>query len=77
MANTIMIDLNKDESGGDSGESDGSDFEGDSDIEEEPTPVPLQQVIVNMNNSITKLEKTVETVEPETIEHSEIDKLFS
>lgn len=77
MANTIMIDLNKGESGGDSGESDGSDFEGDSDIEEEPTPVPLQQVIVNMNNSITKLEKTVETVEPETIEHSEIDKLFS
>ena len=75
-ANTIMIDLNKGDSG-DSGDSDGSDFEGDSDIEEEPTPVPLQQVIVNMNNSITKLEKTVETVEPDTIEHSEIDKLFS
>ena len=70
MANTIMIDLNK-------GESGDSDIEGGSDIEEEPTPVPLKQVIVNMNNSITKLEQTVETVEPETIEHSEIDKLFS
>lgn len=70
MANTIMIDLNK-------GESGDSDIEGGSDIEEEPTPVPLQQVIVNMNNSITKLEQTVETVEPDTIEHSEIDKLFS
>jgi hypothetical protein len=62
IANTIMIDLNK-------GESDGS--EGDSDVE----PVPLQEVIVNMNNSITKLEQT--KVEPETIEHSEIDQLFS
>ena len=38
-------------------------------------PVPLQQVIVQMNNSITKLEQTL--VEPDTIEESEIDKLFS
>ena len=67
IANTIMIDLNK----GESGDSDGS--EGDSDVEVES--VPLQEVIVNMNNSITKLEQT--KVEPETIEHSEIDQLFS
>ena len=40
-----------------------------------PNPVPLQQVIVQMNNSITKLEQTL--VEPDTIEESEIDKLFS
>ena len=40
-----------------------------------PNPVPLQQVIVQMNNSITKLEKTL--VEPDPIEHSEIDQLFS
>lgn len=44
----------------------------DSDFENTQT---LQQVIVNMNNSITKLEQT--TVEPETIEHSDIDTLFS
>jgi hypothetical protein len=62
IANTIMIDLNK-------GESDGS--EGDSDVE----PVPLQEVIVNMNNSITKLEQT--KVEPDKIDHNDIDDLFS
>ena len=62
LAHSIMIDL-----GEDSDDSDGSDSGEES--------VPLQQVIVNMNNSITKLEQT--TVEPETIEHSEIDKLFS
>ena len=61
MANSIMIDL---------GEEEGSD----SDSENEQTSVSLQQVIVNMNNSITKLEQT--TMEPETIEHSEIDDLF-
>ena len=48
---------------------DGSDSESDEDV------VPLQQVIVKMNNSINKLEQT--KVEPETIEHSEIDGLFS
>jgi hypothetical protein len=62
LAHSIMIDL-----GEDSDDSDGSDSGEES--------VPLQQVIVNMNNSITKLEQT--TVEPETIEHSEIDSLFS
>ena len=61
LANSIMIDLE---------EQGGSDS--DSDITES---VPLQKVIVNMNNSITKLEQT--TIEPETIEHSDIDKLFS
>lgn len=60
LAHSIMIDLD--------GESDGSD----SDSEE---AVPLQKVIVNMNNAITKLEQT--TVEPDPIEHSEIDGLFS
>lgn len=61
LAHSIMIDLE---------EQGGSDS--DSDITES---VPLQKAIVNMNNSITKLEQT--TVEPETIEHSDIDKLFS
>ena len=60
LAHSIMIDLD--------GESDGSD----SDSEE---AVPLQKVIVNMNNAITKLEQT--TVEPDPIESSEIDGLFS
>ena len=63
LAHSIMIDL------GEEGESDGG-----SDSDNETTAVPLQQVIVNMNNSITKLEQTVD---PETIEHSDIDKLFS
>lgn len=63
LAHSIMIDIDDDSS--DMGES-------DSDISE---LVPLQQVIVQMNNSITKLEQT--SVEPESIEHTEIDKLFS
>ena len=37
--------------------------------------IPLQEVIVNMNNSITKLEQ--KKAEPETIEQSDLDKLFS
>jgi hypothetical protein len=37
--------------------------------------VPLQKVIVNMNNAITKLEQT--TIEPDPIENDDIDKLFS
>ena len=37
--------------------------------------VPLQEVIINMNNSISKLEKT--KVEPDKIDHSDIDDLFS
>ena len=60
LAHSIMIDLD--------GESDGSD----SDVE---VVKPLQEVIVQMNNAITKLEQT--TVEPDPIEHSEIDGLFS
>ena len=48
---------------------DGSDSDSDEEI------VPLQQVIVKMNNSINKLEQI--KVEPETIDHSDIDKLFS
>ena len=61
LANSIMIDLD--------GESDSSS---DSD---DIKPAPLQQVIVNMNNAITKLEQT--KVEPESIDHSTIDRLFS
>lgn len=60
LAHSIMIDLD--------GESDGSD----SDNED---AVPLQKVIVNMNNAITKLEQT--TVEPDPIDPLEIDGLFS
>ena len=62
LAHSIMIDLDG------VGESDGSDSDG-------VDPMPLQKVIVNMNNAITKLEQT--KVEPETIEYSEIDQLFS
>lgn len=62
LAHSIMIDL---------GEMDGSD--GGS--ENETKPVPLQEVITNMNNSITKLEQS--KVEPVTIEQSDIDELFS
>ena len=65
LANTMMIDL------GDSSEpggSDGSDIGGS-------TSVPLKQVIVNMNNSIDKLEQI--KVEPETINNSDIEQLFS
>lgn len=66
LAHSIMIDL---------GDSDG-DLPGESDGGEDGSnPLPLQEVIVNMNNSITKLEQT--TVEPDPIEHSEIDQLFS
>lgn len=61
LANSIMIDLD--------GESDSSS---DSD---DIKPAPLQQVIVNMNNAITKLEQT--KVDPESIDHSTIDRLFS
>lgn len=60
LAHSIMIDVD--------GESTGSDSDN-------LDPMPLQEVIVNMNNAITKLEQT--KVEPETIEHSEIDNLFS
>lgn len=61
MANSILIDLDEDSTG--SSDSDDED------------PRPLQEVIVQMNNQITKLEQI--KVEPETIEHTEIDKLFS
>ena len=64
LAHSIMIDLDEDS---DMGES-------DSDVSEQ---VPLQKVIVQMNNSINKLEQTVIEVEPESIEHTEIEQLFS
>lgn len=51
------------------------ELEEDSDSDGSDDVVPLQKVIVNMNNAITKLEQT--TVEPETIEPSDIDQLFS
>lgn len=74
LANSILIDLG--ETPSEPGESDGSDLPGESDGDTDiSTPVPLQQVIVNMNNSINKLEQTV--VEPDPIEHSEINGLFS
>ena len=74
LANSIMIDLG--ETPDEPGESDGSDLPGESDGDADvSTPVPLQQVIVQMNNSINKLEQTI--VEPDPIEHSEIDELFS
>ena len=60
LAHSIMIDVD--------GEPEGSDSDN-------LDPMPLQKVIVNMNNAITKLAQT--KVDPETIEHSEIDKLFS
>ena len=60
LAHSIMIDVD--------GEPEGSDSDN-------LDPMPLQKVIVNMNNAITKLEQT--KVDPETIEYSEIDKLFS
>lgn len=62
LAHSIMIDI------------DGSSDMGDSDSDESEY-IPLQQVIVKMNNSITKLEQS--TAEPESIGHSEIDELFS
>lgn len=51
------------------------DLDGESDGSDSEEVVPLQKVIVNMNNAITKLEQT--TVEPDPIEHSDIDGLFS
>lgn len=65
LANSIMIDIDGAPSDPGNSDSDGGDS----------TSVPLQQVIVQMNNAITKLEE--KTVVPETIEHSEIDQLFS
>lgn len=59
LAHSIMIDID----GSDGSDSDNEDA------------LPLQKVIVNMNNAITKLEQT--KAEPETIEYSEIDQLFS
>ena len=50
-------------------EDGGSDS--DSDVSES---ISLQKVIVNMNNAINKLEQTID---PEIIEHSDIDQLFS
>lgn len=72
LAHSIMIDLG--ETPSEPGDSDSSDVPGDSDGDNVTNTVPLQQVIVNMNNSITKLEQT--TVEPNPIEESEIDRLF-
>ena len=60
ISNSILIDL---------------DGEGGSEDSDNEDPKPLQDVIINMNNAITKLEQT--KVEPDTIEQSEIDKLFS
>jgi hypothetical protein len=51
------------------------DVDGESSDSDNEEARPLQEVIVQMNNQITKLEQT--RVEPETIEHTEIDKLFS
>lgn len=59
IAEFMLIDL---------GESDGSD----SGVSE---PLPLQKVIMNMNDAIAKLEQTA--LEPETIDYSDIDSLFS
>jgi hypothetical protein len=51
------------------------EIDDDSSDSEMPESITLQEVIVNMNNSITKLEQT--KIEPETIEQSDIDGLFS
>lgn len=59
LAHSIMIDL-------DESESDGGD---------NLDSKPLQEVIVNMNNAITKLEQT--TVEPDPIDSTDIGQLFS
>ena len=72
LAHSIMIDLGEIPS--EPGDSDSSDVPGESDDDNVTNTVPLQQVIVNMNNSITKLEQT--TVEVDTIEDSDIDQLF-
>ena len=63
LANSIMIDIGEDGSDSDFGDSDYNNH------------VPLQKVITNINNAISKLEQT--TIEPDPIEHSEIDELFS
>lgn len=74
LANSIMIDLGETPSDSDS-DSDvsGDSDSGDSDTETSNT-VSLHQAIVNMNNSITELKQTID---PETIEDSEIEQLFS
>ena len=72
LAHSIMIDLGEIPS--EPGDSDSSDVPGDSDGDNVTNTVPLQQVIVNMNNSITKLEQN--TIELDTIEDSDIDQLF-
>ena len=51
------------------------DLDSGSDSDSDEEAIPLQQVIVKMNNSITKLE--LNKVEPDTIDHTEIDELFS
>jgi hypothetical protein len=74
LAHSIMIDLG--ETPSEPGESEGGDLPGESEGDTNvSTPVPLQQVIVQMNNSINKLEQTV--VEPDPIGDSDIDELFS
>ena len=52
------------------------DIDGDSDSDASEQ-VPLQKVIIQMNNSINKLEQTVVEVETDSIDHSDIDQLFS
>ena len=51
------------------------DLDGDSDDSDNEEPKVLQDVIINMNNAITKLEQTKS--EPTVIEDSIIDGLFS
>lgn len=65
LANSIPIDL----------ENGDSDF-GNSDNDGISEPQSLQNVIVNMNNAIAKLEQTVVEIEPDRITESEIDSLF-
>ena len=59
LAHSIMIDLDGD-----------SESEGSDNLDSKP----LQEVIVNMNNAITKLEQT--TVEPDPIDSTDIGQLF-
>lgn len=65
IANSISIDL----------EIGDSDF-GNSDSDGISEPQPLKNVIMNMNNAISKLEKTVVEIEPDKITETEIDSLF-
>lgn len=51
------------------------DLETGSDSDSDEEAIPLQQVIVKMNNSINNLE--LNKVKPDTIDHTEIDELFS